>query len=63
MLQEFLPINQKRLYVRDLNMDGRDDLILTYIRSDNRQMPETVSTLIILLSNFPTPQLESAASR
>ena len=63
VLQEFLPIHQKRLYVRDLNMDGRDDLILTYIRSDNRQMPETVSTLIVLLSNFPAPPLESAASR
>ena len=45
-----LPINQSRLIVRDLNGDKRHDMILTYTRDDNRQMPDTVGLLTVLMS-------------
>jgi len=49
-VKDFIPIRQARLHVADLNGDGKDDLVFTYSRDDNRQMPETLHALTVLIS-------------
>ncbi|MCH8882270.1 MAG: VCBS repeat-containing protein [SAR324 cluster bacterium] len=61
LIEDFIPILQTRFIVTDLNGDRRHDLLLTYIRDDNRQMPETVNTLTVLISRFGQPEPEDSA--
>ncbi|MEE8555372.1 MAG: hypothetical protein V3T00_05890, partial [bacterium] len=61
LIEDFIPILQTRFIVIDLNGDRRHDLLLTYIRDDNRQMPETVNTLTVLISRFGQPEPEDSA--
>jgi hypothetical protein len=44
------PIAAVRARVLDVDGDGRDDLLLTYVRDDIRQMPEVNRTAAVLLS-------------
>jgi hypothetical protein len=65
MIQGRLPTRVKRLRLRDLNADGRDDLLMVYDRTDMRQMPDTVGTFSVLLSHYgqPKPLAQRAAAQ
>lgn len=56
VIQGRLPTLVKRLRLRDLNGDGRDDLLMVYDRTDMRQMPDTVGTFTVLLSRYGQPK-------
>lgn len=56
VIQGRLPTRVKRLRLRDLNADGRDDLLLVYDRTDMRQMPDTLGTFTVLLSRYGRPK-------
>jgi len=54
-IEDHLPTRDRRVLVRDLDGDGRDDLVFTYNRDDIRQMPEMERRITVLLSRFPVP--------
>ncbi|MDH4121935.1 MAG: VCBS repeat-containing protein [Deltaproteobacteria bacterium] len=52
LLRDFLPITPRRFEVVDLNNDGRDDILITYIREDLRKMPELTHAVTVLISRL-----------
>ncbi len=60
VVKDKFPIVPGRMRVLDLDGDGRDDLLITYIRDDIRQMPEVNRTFTVLLSRFPRPGQQTA---
>ena len=52
VIEAHLPTRSHTVYARDLNGDGRTDLILTYSREDRRKMPDVDGTLVVV---FPLP--------
>jgi hypothetical protein len=60
VIKDNFPIVPGRVRVLDLDGDGRDDLLITYIRDDIRQMPEVNHTFTVLLSRYPRPGQRTA---
>jgi hypothetical protein len=49
-IQDWFPIHQRRVHVIDLNGDKKSDIVLTFVRDDNRAMPDTLKRLTVLIS-------------
>jgi hypothetical protein len=60
-VKDFFPIAPSRVSVADLDGDGRDDLLITYVRDDIRQMPDVNHTFTVLLSRSGRPGQKTAA--
>jgi FG-GAP-like repeat len=62
-IKDFIPINGKRMLVRDLDGDGRDDLIFAYGRDDIRAMPEVNHSFTVLRSRYGAPRAALKVAR
>jgi hypothetical protein len=61
-IKDFFPISANRVLVTDLDGDGRDDLLMGYVREDIRKMPDVNHTFTVLLSRF-APLGQTSADR
>ncbi|HEX7927515.1 MAG TPA: FG-GAP-like repeat-containing protein, partial [bacterium] len=60
-ITDSFPIAPSRVSVTDLDGDGRDDLLITYVRDDIRQMPDVNRSFTVLLSRYPKAARSAAA--
>jgi hypothetical protein len=55
-IRDRIPIHQRRVHVVDLNGDEKHDIVLTYFRDDNRQMPDTLRRMTVLITQHQAPK-------